>query len=121
MNAVRHGLPARREGVWLRRAGKEVALYDSDGGRVHLMNDAAAAIWDLCDGNTEPNEMTEAICELSGMPGMIVVDDVQSILNEFTKASLITWTEPDHPVPWPPELPGSGDLGSVRRPDRPEA
>ncbi len=103
MNAVRHHRPARREGVWLRRAGAEVVLYDSQSSRVHLVNDAAAAIWDLCDGDTEPAEMIEAICQLSGMPRPIVVEDVERILNEFTTAGLITWAEDSQRPSEPPE------------------
>jgi hypothetical protein len=93
MNSLEHRRPARRPGVWLRRAGQEVALFDQHRKAVHLVNDSAAAIWDLCDGSTEPDEMIEAICTISGMPREIVVDDVERILGEFEEAGLITWAE----------------------------
>jgi hypothetical protein len=93
MNSLEHRRPERRPGVWLRRAGHEVALFDQDRRAVHLVNDSAAAIWDLCDGTTEPDEMIEAICAISGMPREVVLDDVTRILGEFEQAGLITWAE----------------------------
>lgn len=92
-STVEHRHPERRPGVWLRRSGAEVALFDQERGAVHLMNDSAAAIWDLCDGRTDPEEMIEAICTISGVPREVVVDDVERILAEFAEAGLITWAD----------------------------
>jgi hypothetical protein len=92
VNAVRQGRPVRRPGVWLViQAG--VSLYDQSTGNVHLVNQGAAAIWDLCDGETSPDEMIEAICDISGTPREVVEEDVERILTEFESAHLITWRE----------------------------
>ena len=47
----------------------------------------------LCDGETTPDEMVEAICELSGLPREVVVEDVRRILLQFEEADILTWKE----------------------------
>jgi hypothetical protein len=91
--AVRHGRPARKAGVWLRQASAENVLFDPDTQSAHLVNHTALAIWDLCDGDTDPGEMIEAICAVSGMPEEVVAEDVRRTLESFERAGLITWME----------------------------
>ena len=90
---VRTGKPARKPHVWLRQADNENVLYDPDTESVHLLNVTAMAIWVLCDGETTPDEMVDAICELSGLPSDVVVEDVRRILLQFDEAAILTWTE----------------------------
>jgi hypothetical protein len=85
------GRPVRKSDVWLRRAGEENAVLKRDSGDVYFMNDTAVAIWDLCDGQTETEEMITAVCELSGMHLEIVREDVERILTDFERAGLIQW------------------------------
>ena len=88
---VRKGKPARKAEVWLRQAGVENTLYDPDQGTVHILNDTALAIWNLCDGETDPEEMVQAICDLSGMPAEVVTEDVERTLTELDVAGLLLW------------------------------
>lgn len=83
--------PTRRDGVWLRQAGEENAVFEPASGSVYLMNETALAIWDLCDGRTTAGEMIDAVCEVSGMHAEVVQEDVGRILDEFERAGLITW------------------------------
>lgn len=80
--------------MWLRQTEGEIAVYDREGGRVHLMNDSALAIWDLCDGETTAEEMVAAICELFRMHPDVVTEDVTRTLQEFDQAGLVTWVQP---------------------------
>lgn len=91
--AVRKGKPLRRPGVWLRQAGEENAVYDPLTESLHLLNETALAIWELCDGQTEPREMVKAICDLFGTSPEDVTQDVHQILLEFEKAGIIFWEE----------------------------
>jgi PqqD family protein of HPr-rel-A system len=91
--SVRQGRPVRKPEVWLRQAGDENAVYNPSNGSVHLLNETALAIWDLCDGQTSPEEMVTAVCELTGMHPDIVSEDVQRILGEFEEAGLLTWED----------------------------
>ena len=43
------------------------------------------------DGDTDPDEMVDAICELSGLPREVVVEDVRRILLQFEEADILTW------------------------------
>jgi hypothetical protein len=90
---VRQGRPARNQEVWLRQAGSENVVYDPARESVHVMNATAVAIWVLCDGDTAPAEMIEAICQLSGLPFEVVEEDVSRILGEFDQAGIISWSD----------------------------
>lgn len=90
---VRQARPARNPQVWLRQAGSENVAYDPGRETVHVLNATAVAIWVLCDGETEPAEMIEAICQLSGLPYDVVQEDVSRILEEFDEAGIISWNE----------------------------
>jgi hypothetical protein len=92
---VRKGRPVRRDDVWLRRAGAENALFDPETGKIHLVNATALAIWNLCDGETRPDEMIDAIVDLCNTHPDIVTEDVGRILDEFEIASLIQWESDD--------------------------
>lgn len=88
---IREGFPTRKPQVWLRQTDKENAVFDPETSVVHLLNVTATAIWVLCDGETTPDEMVEAICELSGLPRDVVVEDVRRILLQFEEADILTW------------------------------
>ncbi|MGH2554735.1 MAG: HPr-rel-A system PqqD family peptide chaperone [Actinomycetota bacterium] len=89
--SVRQGRPVRRRDVWLRNTKDEIAVYNPGTGDVYLLNETALAIWDLCDGETKPEEMMSAICEVTGLPPEVVAEDVERILLEFDHAELIDW------------------------------
>lgn len=94
MTVVIHdGKPLRKRDVWLRQAGGEDVVYDPASGAVHMLNATATAIWVLCDGETDPDEMVDAICELSGLPREVVVEDVRRILLQFEEADILSWKE----------------------------
>ena len=90
---VRTGNPIRKAEVWLRQADNENVVYDPETSAVHILNVTATAIWVLCDGETTPEEMVAAICELSGLPREVVVEDVRRILLQFEEADILTWKE----------------------------
>ena len=85
--------PVRKPDVWLRQADDENVVYDPGTGAVHILNATAVAIWILCDGDTDPQEMVDAICGLSGLPQEVVGEDVERILKEFDLAGILGWTE----------------------------
>ncbi|MGH2692692.1 MAG: PqqD family protein [Actinomycetota bacterium] len=85
------GRPRKREGVWLREAAGENILYQRATRAVHLLNGTALAIWELCDGETLPEEMVRAICELFRLQPERVSDDLLRTLQDFERAELIEW------------------------------
>ena len=90
---TRNGYPARKPNVWLRQSERENVVYDPTSGAVHMLNATAMAIWVLCDGETRPDEMVEAICELSGLPAEVIAEDVRTILRQFEDADILTWRD----------------------------
>jgi hypothetical protein len=89
--SIQQGYPTRKQRVWLKQSDQENVLYDPEHETVHLLNATAMAIWVLCDGETSPDEMIDAICELSGLPRDVVLEDVRRTLEQFTEARILTW------------------------------
>ncbi|MFB3738223.1 MAG: PqqD family protein [Candidatus Velamenicoccus archaeovorus] len=89
--ALEPARPLRKPNVWLRQSDTENLVYDPDGESVHMLNPTAMAIWVLCDGETTPEEMIDAICELSGLPREVVMEDVRRVLAQFTEADILRW------------------------------
>ena len=53
--------PTRKEGVVARRIGKETFLYDFEKGAVHILNNSAQFIWDLCNGQHTVDDMCKSL------------------------------------------------------------
>jgi hypothetical protein len=90
---LRSGRPVRKADVWLKQTDSENVVYDPHTESVHLLNATAMAIWVLCDGETDPDEMVDAICDLSGLPREVVLEDVRRILLQFEEADILDWRE----------------------------
>ena len=52
--------PVRASGLWVRQSGDETVLVDGEHDRVHVLNETALALWELCDGETTIEEMVTA-------------------------------------------------------------
>lgn len=84
-------LPTRRGTVWQHSKNDEVAVYESESDRVHMLNPSAMAIWELCDGNTSPEEMATAISELTSIGIADALTDVRQTLETLKDLGLITY------------------------------
>ena len=58
-----------------------------------MLNTTAMAIWVLCDGDTDPDEMVDAICELSGLAARGRRGGCRRILLQFEEAGILTWSD----------------------------
>ncbi|MDP8970523.1 MAG: PqqD family protein [Actinomycetota bacterium] len=85
------GMPLRRHGVRVDTSGSRPTLYDPVRDELHVLNDTALALWELCDGATTPQEMVDGICQLFTAVREMVEEDVSRALVDFTKAELIEW------------------------------
>ena len=79
------GRPRRRSEVWLRHEGDRVSVYDPETARAHSLSSSDLAIWHLCDGETDPNEMVAAICEVSKMHPDVVAENVIRTITAFER------------------------------------
>ena len=81
--------PTRSADVTLQRVGQEAILYDRRHGRAHVINNSAARIWDLCDGQTSTEEITRAFAAAYDMAEAAVRDDVAQILTTFRELHVL--------------------------------
>ena len=82
--------PERHGEVWTRRDGEQIAVYDPDSGRLHVLNASALAIWELCDGETTGEEMAGAIAELTSGGTDSASQDVVAALQALWEQQLIS-------------------------------
>ena len=83
--------PLRRVDVHRQEGEDGIVLAGEQGD--HVVNETALALWELCDGSTDPEEMVDAICVLFGEPHELVASDVRRALDDFTRDELIEWVE----------------------------
>jgi hypothetical protein len=83
--------PCRGAHIEERPAGSELVLFDPIGGRLHVLNPTAAAIWRLCDGSRSANEIAGTLgAEFQVGPEHTPGTDVHVLLGIFRDARLIT-------------------------------
>jgi hypothetical protein len=88
---VHHGYAARRADVLLVDDGVDSVLVPPDEERTHLLNPTARAIWELCDGQTDAEEMAAAICQVFAVSWDDAMTDVARALNTMTEVGLVEW------------------------------
>ena len=76
-------LPTPSKDVSLQRVGQEAILHDRRNGRAHVINESAAQIWELCDGQHTLDQIVSAFAAVYGLPAADVQADVQYILAKF--------------------------------------
>ena len=81
--------PRKRGQVWVQRDGNQNAVFNPDTGMLHMLNPSALAIWEMCDGETTPTEMAEAIDEVTGLGTAATAADVRNALSSLLDAGLI--------------------------------
>jgi hypothetical protein len=78
--------PVRIQGLLLERVEAEILVYRSDSEDAAAFNEAAAAVFDLCDGSRDVEGIVE---ELSAGHPSLGRDEVLLALNELRDAGLI--------------------------------
>ena len=76
-------LPTPNRDVSLQRVGQEAILHDRRNGRAHVINESAAQIWELCDGQNTLEQIVSAFAAAYALPAADVQADVQYILAQF--------------------------------------
>ena len=75
--------PTPNKDVSLQRVGQEAILHDRRNGRAHVINESAAQIWELCDGQNTLDQIVSAFAAAYALPAADVQADVQYILAKF--------------------------------------
>jgi hypothetical protein len=87
----RQHLPTRRADVRFREEGHDVLLVTPEQTAAYALNPMARAIWELCDGTTTIEEMTDAICQVFDVTRPTATEDVAMVLDGLTAAGLVRW------------------------------
>lgn len=75
------------------RAGDRFVLRLDDA-RSLAVNESALALWELCDGETDAEEMIDAVTEASaGVEREQASRDVRTTLERLAAADAITWSD----------------------------
>ena len=91
--------PVRTEGIVSRQLGDELLLYDSDKSVVHITNETAETIWQLCDGSHTISDMENHVREAFDAPdGTDVKADITAIIKEFHGLGIIDCGEEPSPT-----------------------
>jgi len=88
MNAER-SRPTRSGDLEIRKAGNEVLVHHPAGGQVHVLNEVAGRILELCDGAHSEPQIVAAIVAETNANAAIVEPDVAAILERFRALGLV--------------------------------
>jgi hypothetical protein len=81
--------PTPSKEVSLQRVGDEAILHDRRNGRAHVINESAAQIWDLCDGQNTFDQIVAAFAASYQLAAPEVSEDVHYILTRFRELRVI--------------------------------
>jgi hypothetical protein len=84
-------LPKQRADIHLVAHGPTPTLQDGHGHELLVLNATAAALWSLCDGDTAPGEMVDAVCEICNVDHASAKADIERTLDVLTDAGLLEW------------------------------
>jgi hypothetical protein len=64
-------------------------IRDRTGDSRFILNATALAFWELCDGNTSPAEIVDAMCILFDAPPEVVERDVELVVDRMVELGLL--------------------------------
>lgn len=81
--------PYQNRDVTMYEVGEEVTLYDPQTEQVHILNAAAAAIWNLCNGNRNAGDIIGQVANSYNLEPDVVAQDVMETLEQFQQTRLV--------------------------------
>lgn len=81
--------PTRSGEARIRNHGNEVAVFNPETEVLTLMNPSAFALWELCDGETTPDEMVAAVTDLAKVDKDAAIKDVANGLAALAELGLV--------------------------------
>ena len=83
----------RVEGVRIERTADEILAVKEGSLEAHAINQGAAAVYDLCDGNTSKSDMAAEIHRRTGLPADDEIVDLA--LSELVETGLVLLDDPE--------------------------
>ena len=82
--------PKRKANLTIQDIGDETIVYDPERENVHVLNQTAQLIWNLCDGEHTMDEIHKFLIEqFPSISQNDLLVDLQSTLNEFKEKKII--------------------------------
>lgn len=78
-----------KDGLEVEDTGDEVLVYLPNGDKTLLLNETAALVWRLCDGQRTGAQMIELLTEAYPEAGADVGPQVQAALADFVERGLV--------------------------------
>ncbi len=83
--------PVRKPGVLARQLGDEWILYDSETGDLHVVNEVAGFVWEMCDGSSSLEQMSDRVREAYDVPADAdLMADLHGIIASLRERRLCT-------------------------------
>jgi hypothetical protein len=76
--------------IW-RKVEDEIAVLKDDGCSLHILNETAAHIWEMCNGNYEPDEIAASLCEHFDVTVEEAKADVLETLGNMENLGILKW------------------------------
>ena len=84
--------PKKVDHLEIRTVGDEVLVHDVANGKVHVLNQVAGRVLELCDGAHSPPEIAGVIAGQTGEDIAVVGPDVDAVLEQFASFELLLTT-----------------------------
>lgn len=82
--------PKVRDDVTIQELGDEVMIYDSHNEKVHILNNTAHCIWDLCNGTHTLREIKEEMCKkFPDISEQEILSDIANAIKNFENNKLL--------------------------------
>jgi hypothetical protein len=72
-----------------RRVGDEIVLIKDDGQATHVLNKTAAAIWELCNGEYNLDEIADRLCERFDVSFKEIRADIEEIIDRLMEVGVL--------------------------------
>jgi hypothetical protein len=76
--------------IW-RKIENEIAVLRNDGRTVHILNESAAHIWEMCNGDNGPDEIAASLCIHFDVSAEEARADVYDTIGELEELNIVIW------------------------------
>ena len=84
---------ARAEDIIWRKIGDDIVVIRDDGLSVHVLNKTAGHIWEMCNGDCGPDEISASLCERFEVTFGEASADVKDIIGKMEETGLLKQAE----------------------------
>lgn len=84
---------AKAEDIVWRRIGDEIVVIKDDGLSIHVLNKTAAFVWEIFNGDCEPDEIATSLCERFDVSSEEASADITDIIQKLKQLGLLKQAE----------------------------